>query len=106
MPVCLFEHKSGDSKPPSLDPFTPCLPPIPPSLLTQPENVLLATDDEETLIKVTDFGLSKFVGENSLMKTLCGTPSYLAPEVLKTAGIGGYGKAVDCWSMGVILYIM
>ena len=40
------------------------------------------------------------------MKTLRGTPSYLAPEILKTAGMGGYGKAVDCWSMGVILYIM
>ena len=72
----------------------------------QPENVLLASDDEETLIKVTDFGLSKFVGENSLMKTLCGTPSYLAPEVLQTAGTKGYTKEVDCWSLGVILYIM
>ncbi len=72
----------------------------------QPENVLLANDDDETLIKVTDFGLSKFVGENSLMQTLCGTPSYLAPEVLQTAGTGGYTKEVDCWSVGVILYIM
>ena len=76
------------------------------SLHTQPENILLATDDKETLIKVTDFGLSKFVGEASLMKTLCGTPSYLAPEVLESAGLGGYSKAVDCWSLGVILYIM
>ncbi len=73
---------------------------------SQPENILLANDDEETLIKVTDFGLSKIVGENSLMQTLCGTPSYLAPEVLQTAGTGGYTKEVDCWSMGVILYIM
>lgn len=72
----------------------------------KPENILLASDDEETLIKVTDFGLSKFVGEQSLMKTLCGTPSYLAPEIIKSAGIGGYNKAVDCWSLGVILYIM
>jgi serine/threonine protein kinase len=39
------------------------------------------------------------------MKTLCGTPSYLAPEVLTSAGTGGYTKAVDCWSLGVILYI-
>lgn len=72
----------------------------------KPENILLASEDRETLVKVTDFGLSKFVGENSLMKTLCGTPSYLAPEVLKTAGTAGYDKAVDCWSLGVILYIM
>lgn len=72
----------------------------------KPENILLATDDSETLIKVTDFGLSKFVGETSLMKTLCGTPNYLAPEVIESAGLGGYSKAVDCWSLGVILYIM
>eukprot|EP00731_Ephydatia_muelleri_P027438 Em0019g311a len=72
----------------------------------KPENILLASEEKDTLVKVTDFGLSKFVGENSLMKTLCGTPSYLAPEVLKTAGTAGYDKAVDCWSLGVILYIM
>ncbi|XP_078599628.1 serine/threonine-protein kinase Chk2-like isoform X1 [Branchiostoma floridae x Branchiostoma japonicum] len=71
----------------------------------KPENVLLGSDEMETIIKVTDFGLSKFVGENSLMKTLCGTPSYLAPEVLRTAGMGGYTKAVDCWSLGVILFV-
>ena len=72
----------------------------------QPENILLSSDEKETLVKVTDFGLSKFVGEASLMKTLCGTPTYLAPEVLESAGLGGYSKAVDCWSLGVILYIM
>ena len=55
---------------------------------------------------MTDFGLSKFVGENSLMKTLCGTPSYLAPEILLSAGTSGYSKAVDLWSLGVILFIM
>ena len=56
-------------------------------------------------MQITDFGLSKVVGEQSLMKTLCGTPSYLAPEVLLTAGTGGYSKAVDLWSLGVILFI-
>lgn len=55
--------------------------------------------------QITDFGLSKVVGEQSLMKTLCGTPSYLAPEVLLTCGTGGYSKAVDVWSLGVILFI-
>lgn len=64
------------------------------------------SEEAETLIKVTDFGLSKFVGENSLMKTLCGTPSYLAPEILLSAGTSGYSKAVDLWSLGVILFIM
>lgn len=73
----------------------------------QPENILLATESNETLIKVTDFGLSRFVGETSLMKTLCGTPTYLAPEIVTSAGLAGtgYGKAVDCWSLGVILFI-
>lgn len=71
----------------------------------KPENLLLMNDDKETILKVTDFGLSKFVGEQSLMKTLCGTPTYLAPEILTSMGMGGYTKAVDCWSLGVILYI-
>ena len=76
------------------------------SPLPQPENILLASEEKETLVKVTDFGVAKIVGETSLMRTLCGTPSYLAPEVLESAGLAGYSKAVDCWSLGVILYIM
>ncbi|KAK3595769.1 hypothetical protein CHS0354_025403 [Potamilus streckersoni] len=71
----------------------------------KPENILLHTDSKETLIKVTDFGLSKFVDAGSIMQTFCGTPTYLAPEILKTAGTGSYTKAIDCWSLGVILYI-
>lgn len=57
------------------------------------------------MIKVTDFGLSKFVDANTMMKTFCGTPTYLAPEILETAGVGSYTKAIDCWSLGVILFI-
>ncbi|XP_059843840.1 serine/threonine-protein kinase Chk2 [Hypanus sabinus] len=71
----------------------------------KPENVLLKSNEENCLLKITDFGLSKIVGEASLMKTLCGTPTYLAPEVLLGAGAGSYSKAVDCWSLGVILFI-
>ncbi|XP_062571619.1 serine/threonine-protein kinase Chk2-like [Saccostrea cucullata] len=71
----------------------------------KPENILLANEENETLIKVTDFGLSKFVDAGTMMKTFCGTPSYLAPEILLTAGMGAYTKAIDCWSLGVILYI-
>ncbi|XP_066459774.1 serine/threonine-protein kinase Chk2 isoform X1 [Eleutherodactylus coqui] len=69
------------------------------------ENVLLSSTNEECCIKVTDFGQSKILGETSLMRTLCGTPTYLAPEVLNTAGTGGYSRAVDYWSLGVILFI-
>ncbi|XP_069135324.1 serine/threonine-protein kinase Chk2-like isoform X1 [Argopecten irradians] len=71
----------------------------------KPENILLATDSNETLIKVTDFGLSKFVDAGSIMKTFCGTPTYLAPEILLTAGSGAYTNSIDCWSLGVILFI-
>ena len=55
--------------------------------------------------QVTDFGLSKFVDGNSMMKTFCGTPNYLAPEILVTAGNAEYTNAVDVWSLGVILFI-
>lgn len=70
----------------------------------KPDNILLATDEDLTLLKVTDFGLSKFVKKNSIMKTLCGTPQYVAPEILTTRGIGSYTKKVDVWSLGCCLY--
>lgn len=67
----------------------------------KPDNVLLATTDEETLIKVSDFGLSK---SDATMRTLCGTPLYVAPEILSTGGRGLYTNKVDVWSLGVVLY--
>lgn len=71
----------------------------------KPENILLNSHDKkETLIKITDFGLSKFFDNNPVMKTFCGTQNYLAPEVLK--GDGKYTNKIDNWSLGVILYIM
>jgi serine/threonine-protein kinase Chk2 len=118
----------------------------------KPENVLLSSESDDALLKVTgmlgycyhaepaltsaglflDFGLAKLVGPQSFMKTMCGTPSYQAPEVLLSVGgrveevqlllttcllqllredltlpcPQGYGKQADLWSLGVILYIM
>eukprot|EP01064_Diplonema_japonicum_P026907 TRINITY_DN3851_c0_g1_i1.p1 TRINITY_DN3851_c0_g1~~TRINITY_DN3851_c0_g1_i1.p1 ORF type:complete len:311 (+),score=48.74 TRINITY_DN3851_c0_g1_i1:116-1048(+) len=74
----------------------------------KPENFLLTKGD---LLKVSDFGLSnlQFVNEggtvsNSLkLRTVCGTPNYVAPEVITTAG-GYNGFRADVWSCGVILY--
>ena len=72
----------------------------------KPENILLkSTEANETLIKVTDFGLSKFFDSASVMKTFCGTPNYLAPEVLISKGESYYTNKIDNWSLGVILYI-
>ncbi|KAG6443717.1 hypothetical protein O3G_MSEX003026 [Manduca sexta] len=71
----------------------------------KPENVLLESKHDETIVKISDFGLSKFVGEDSFMKTMCGTPLYLAPEVLRANGQQSYGPEVDVWSLGVIFFV-
>lgn len=55
--------------------------------------------------QVTDFNQSRILEEATLMRTLCGTPSYLAPEVFTQACSGGYGLAVDAWSLGVLLFV-
>jgi len=77
----------------------------------KPENILLCSDDDKKpLCKITDMGLSKLVDleAQSKLKTFCGTPQYLAPEVLtsRIRGDGSYGFEVDNWSLGVILYVM
>ncbi|XP_034945472.1 ovarian-specific serine/threonine-protein kinase Lok-like [Chelonus insularis] len=71
----------------------------------KPENILLASDAKYPLVKVSDFGLSKLVDAQTMMKTFCGTPMYVAPEILKTGGRGAYTSQVDIWSLGVILYV-
>ncbi|XP_067010659.2 serine/threonine-protein kinase Chk2 [Anabrus simplex] len=70
----------------------------------KPENVLLASDKKDTLVKISDFGLSKFFSSQSILTTYCGTPMYVAPEILETKGRGVYTNQVDVWSLGVILY--
>ncbi|XP_051282305.1 calcium/calmodulin-dependent protein kinase IGb [Dicentrarchus labrax] len=68
----------------------------------KPENILYYSQEEQSKIMISDFGLSKMV-EDDIMSTACGTPGYVAPEVLAQKP---YSKAVDCWSIGVITYIL
>ncbi|XP_014022228.1 calcium/calmodulin-dependent protein kinase type 1 [Oncorhynchus tshawytscha] len=69
----------------------------------KPENLLYYSMEEDSKIMISDFGLSKIEGSGSVMSTACGTPGYVAPEVLAQKP---YSKAVDCWSIGVIAYIL
>ncbi|KAJ5348146.1 uncharacterized protein N7506_001399 [Penicillium brevicompactum] len=69
----------------------------------KPENILVA--DQNLNVKLGDFGLAKIIGEESFTTTLCGTPSYVAPEILQDTRRRQYTKAVDVWSLGVVLYI-
>uniref|UniRef100_A0A8B9RH93 Calcium/calmodulin dependent protein kinase IG n=1 Tax=Astyanax mexicanus TaxID=7994 RepID=A0A8B9RH93_ASTMX len=68
----------------------------------KPENLLYYSQDDNSKIMISDFGLSK-IEDNGIMSTTCGTPGYVAPEVLAQKP---YSKAVDCWSIGVITYIL
>uniref|UniRef100_A0A8C4NMX4 Calcium/calmodulin-dependent protein kinase 1Da n=1 Tax=Eptatretus burgeri TaxID=7764 RepID=A0A8C4NMX4_EPTBU len=69
----------------------------------KPENLLYYSQDKDSKIMLSDFGLSKIQPTGDLMSTACGTPGYVAPEILAQMS---YGKAVDCWSIGVIAYIL
>jgi len=76
----------------------------------KPENLLIGADG---YLKLTDFGFAKFVEGRTY--TLCGTPEYLAPEILLNKGewklnlknfFSGHGKPVDWWCLGILIYEM
>ena len=66
----------------------------------KPDNIIL---DEQGHVKLTDFGLSKEIeeGDEKLTYTFCGTPQYLAPEIISKTG---YNCMIDWWSLGILMY--
>uniref|UniRef100_A0A9J7XCP1 phosphorylase kinase n=1 Tax=Cyprinus carpio carpio TaxID=630221 RepID=A0A9J7XCP1_CYPCA len=72
----------------------------------KPENILL---DDDVNIKLTDFGFSVQIEPGQRLNEVCGTPGYLAPEIIECSmdpNSAGYGPAVDLWSAGVIFYTL
>lgn len=72
----------------------------------KPENILSAGEGESEIVKIADFGFSKSFGgpdEAQRLMTSCGSPGYVAPEILTAES---YDQAVDMWSIGVIVYIL
>ncbi|XP_029422346.1 phosphorylase b kinase gamma catalytic chain, skeletal muscle/heart isoform isoform X2 [Nannospalax galili] len=72
----------------------------------KPENILL---DDDMNIKLTDFGFSCQLQPGEKLREVCGTPIYLAPEIIQCSmddSHPGYGKEVDMWSTGVIMYTL
>jgi 5'-AMP-activated protein kinase catalytic alpha subunit len=65
------------------------------------DNIIL---DSEGAIKIGDFGVSKIIEPGVTMYDQCGTPAYIAPEILRDKGYRGFG--IDVWSSGVVLYAM
>ena len=68
----------------------------------KPENILLTSDNK--ILKIIDFGLSNMYKKDQLLKTSCGSPCYIPPEMIKEEVYNG--DKSDIWSAGVILYLM
>lgn len=69
----------------------------------KPENLLLKSPTDDTSILLADFGFARYISPNEFCQTRCGTPAFVAPEIL--LGIP-YGIKADLWSIGCLLYML
>lgn len=69
----------------------------------KPENLILKDENERLVLKLADFGLAEFANKGELIFKRCGTPGYVAPEILNDLK---YDTMVDAFSAGVIFYIL
>jgi len=69
----------------------------------KPENLLCSGTGDNEIVKIADFGLSKIQSDEDKLHTSCGTPGYVAPEVLLCET---YNESVDMWGIGIITYIL
>lgn len=69
----------------------------------KPENLILASKDNDYNLKIADFGLAAFIQNGELLYLRCGSPGYVAPELLDDRG---YNSKGDIFSAGIILYVM
>ncbi|ORZ19849.1 kinase-like domain-containing protein [Absidia repens] len=71
----------------------------------KPENLIFLTTNEDSDLLIADFGLSRIIDSEKfdVLRTTCGTPGYMAPEIFKKVG---HGKPVDLWAIGVICYFL
>ncbi|CAA0836363.1 Protein kinase superfamily protein [Striga hermonthica] len=65
------------------------------------ENLLLSTDDRNSVLKIADFGFARSLQPRGLAETLCGSPLYMAPEIMQ---LQKYDAKADLWSVGAILF--
>ena len=72
----------------------------------KPENILLELDNEKeniVTLKLVDFGLSVILQPGNTLNDACGTPAFVAPEIIKRVG---YNHAIDMWSLGIITFLL
>ncbi|CAN8254613.1 unnamed protein product [Cochlearia groenlandica] len=67
----------------------------------KPQNLLLSTDDDTASLKIADFGFARSLQPRGLAETLCGSPLYMAPEIMQ---LQKYDAKADLWSVGAILF--